>query len=299
MLPLIELTASALELGRAHRREGIYRAGFLRQWSEASHPKRPAVVFVPGFLTERDPAEGDELPWRDPFVLFGEGQDVATYVLHWPAGTLLRALGAGSALDSTITAIDKVGRYLPAHLMAAAAFSPTVLAAALGVASPVFLTAIATWKQAVSAADRVGSHPDAWVAGVHKERPVILVGHSLGGRIVLRATCSGPRRRARAVVALAPAIEQASINLNGASLGSLTKPTICHSENDWVLKYLFRLAEGTMEHAVGYDGAHHRACRDVDVGCVHGAEVGHHDYVNVAYHCLTRALTPRHLRDER
>jgi pimeloyl-ACP methyl ester carboxylesterase len=104
----------------------------------------------------------------------------------------------------------------------------------------------------VSSADEAGAVP-TWLRDV--PGPVVLVGHSLGGRIALRVAETGAVDL-RAVVCLAPAVAASSLRADGlVSFARQARLAVVHSAEDQVLSVLFRLGEGTSEHAVGYAGA--------------------------------------------
>jgi pimeloyl-ACP methyl ester carboxylesterase len=288
MLPILGVASGVSETRSAFLREGVFREGFLRQWTEASSPTRPALVFVPGFLTEGS-IKDDDWEWREELTAFGRSADLATFALHWPSGTLARLLLPTSPLALTTLAFSRLaapGAALAALLplgLAIPALSPM-----LGVAPTVLTAAFTTWKSAVSAADRVAAHPDRWLGQLG--RPVITVGHSLGGRIVLRASAAHRGPRPQRVIAMAPAVQAGSVELDRAAAWPERRLAVFHSEADWVLWGLFRAGEMTLDHALGYEGIREGGARSVDVSEVNGSKTGHTDYARIVRYCVTTAL---------
>jgi len=151
-----------------------------------------------------------------------------------------------------------------------------------GTASLVTLafTAREVWKTASAQADTIGEFGSEWPSQLG--RPVILAGHSLGGRLALRAAERAPERRTfLAIHALAPAIQASAVDLHIVAQRTLGKPILYHSGHDKILELVFRLAESSREHALGWSGVpglYRGAFSSRDVSTHAGMEIGHGDY---------------------
>lgn len=113
--------------------------------------------------------------------------------------------------------------------------------------------------------------------------PVVLVGHSLGGYLVLRAAAGTDRTHDEAiqgVISLAAATDEHS-----AGLGDLRhlrrKPELVYSENDSVLAHVYKLGSPFADAPLGLRGAPRRWRRYVtnrNMSFVGGTPVGHGCY---------------------
>jgi hypothetical protein len=106
---------------------------------------------------------------------------------------------------------------------------------------------------------------------------------------VLRAAETARRKTFLGVVSIAPAVEPAVIQLNRVAWGTKTKPLVLYSENDLVLKMLFRITEISKEPALGNIGvpdSHSEFFKCRDASLRNGKPIGHLDYEKNLYELL-------------
>ena len=148
------------------------------------------------------------------------------------------------------------------------------------------------WKKAVENADSVAENVHQWLGLI--DRPIILVGHSLGGRIVLKASAKARRHNVLQTYALAPAIQEEDCSFNKIRAHVEHKPALFYSENDFVLNIAYRMGEMTFTQPLGYTGITKRKSRSktqsLDVSMWEGQPMRHNDY---------RFFVPDLLRDGR
>lgn len=306
LLPVLGLGSPGAVLAEAFGGRGLYERGFLHQWSEAKQPDQPAIIFVPGFLSEDDPQQDG---WRRQIVKVARRQQLASFVLHWPSGTEARLFAAGSPLRLLTAQVDALsgtgaGALLGAALVgglsgpAAAGALATLLAGPAGVVAPtgagvgLVTAALRAWREAVDFADKVGSAPENWTRRLN--RPVILAGHSLGGRIVLRAAESGRVDSLESVIALAPAIRSEDLVLERTVENTRRPPEVYWSRADAVLEFLFRIGEGTWDHSLGFSGPSKRSgLSSFDTSVYDDAVTAHGTYGQIAAKLLKKSPTFR------
>ena len=319
MLPLIAYGAAAATVTAAYSGKYQYANGFVDEWHAANEPSRPALVFVPGFLTEGRVLQRTDFPWHAPMLRYADQHDLSLLALHWRSSALrdliverdsplMRTVAATAnatpALVKALAALGLMKAVPPASAFAVAA-TASVLALRIGLPVGVLLAGLKQWRSAVAEADRVGDDPANWFAATSPlcdgaaSRPLVFVGHSLGGRIVLRAAAVSSGLRVRRVVALAAAVERTKTDLAGVARQCNQPPVIFHSRNDTVLNLLFRLGERTTSHALGYNGSDDSSCRDVDFSLRQGSKVGHGTYSTIVEDCLEQALSADDLRSDR
>ena len=203
--------------------------------------RRQTLIIIPGFLTEShhsmpyhadsplsqyDPtAHLDYRAWQRDLTGLCQ-QNVHVHTVHWNSQSPLKLAGHG--LKAILDYI-KQPKGLPHKLLA--------------ITQELHLT----WSKAISESDHVFSEVCELVQKQSKTSEVILLGHSLGGRIALKAlnhlakheqTVQLPK-----VCAWAPAISIK--DLDWLLLDALhTPPEICYSQEDRILKYLFPLGQG-------------------------------------------------------
>ena len=237
------------------------------QWREASSSRRPAIVFIPGFLSERD-SMSDFGCWTKQIVSFAKKQNWAAYGLYWPS--MLRA--------------DIISSVNWGNL-----FGEIAMAGRIRPFSSLFETSVTelfnikrVWQKAVQNADSLGWNSDKWLSSLH--RPVILIGHSLGGRIALQAAMSNRRAELLQVSVFAPAILASGCDFRRIQKRTQKKGAIFHSQNDTTLRYLFRAGELTAEAPLGLEGVPQNSSgwiRSVDVSRYRGRRTRHNDYAAV------------------
>jgi pimeloyl-ACP methyl ester carboxylesterase len=265
----------------------------------------PAVVFVPGFLTDhglvgpdaRNFLEGWRLVLRSAFA----ERDVSIFALHWPAftladfGILYDDDDAGPwnrFVGTTAAALPAAG----ATLLALRAVMPSLtrrvplggvaLAGALTVGGPALVGALAAgrarrrWRRAVRRADAIAGLLAAIPERARQE--VVLIGHSLGGRMVLQAAArrASRQRPFAAVLAMAVGARADELPLEQASAGSRRAPEIAWSRHDRALAGLYRAFEGSWAEALGRVGPPPgiTGCLGVDVSEVGGVALQHLAY---------------------
>jgi len=113
--------------------------------------------------------------------------------------------------------------------------SPSLTQAALG-----------SWSSTSDTAEHAAQQLAQYIERL--ETPVIVAGHSLGGKIALLTAQNLESRQLRGLVALAPACDVASINYRQVAEHVAHKPAVCFSRRDKVLSTLF--ACGQTSHAV-------------------------------------------------
>jgi pimeloyl-ACP methyl ester carboxylesterase len=249
---------------------------------------RPVLVFVPGFLTEATPEHG----WRRGLERLGAERRADVHLLHWPSADMLELLRSGPLARL----VRAVGARSALHLgscamRAARCFGPPPPGAgglcgvgALALAE-LAVSCLSTWRTVVRAADRIAESSPSWLAPLRGRR-VSLVGHSLGGRIVLRGSqrLHGVER----VVALAPAVRAEEVSWSDAveQNGSID---VFHSHADWILGFLYRVGEARQGLPVGYVGSDDPRVSSHDVTRWEGSFVGHNGYQS----CFDRMLLRR------
>ncbi len=263
--------------------------GFLQPWCEASNPKRPALVFAPGFLTECSPKSPRALEeWRTPCIALAREWDFAAFGVHWPSGNLTRLLTTSTnpwVMGAAAVSGRLAFRFLTIPLFGLGGIFSSVLSLAFG---PSLVKAVKLWKDAVHDADRIGAIANEWPAQLGRE--IVLAGHSLGGRIALRGAEKAPTGTFLGIIALAPALEATGIDLKIVAPASATAPHVYASTNDGVLNWLFRAAEATREPALGFAGIPNHYKHDfysVDVSIFMGKKIGHQDYNSILRNLLS------------
>ena len=176
-------------------------------WRESQRPLAPLIIVIPGFLTQEHPETPFE-GWSEPFIKLAEERDLCVGGLYWPSGSLHDFFGDVSLLDYVGAKIINFG-----------------------------FDALNTWQRAVDATEQAGRNFEEWLP--HTQRPIILVGHSLGARLALIAAQYVSPQRLHGVVALAPAYEARLCDYTLLDRGVKSPPLIAYSSNDMVLKTLF------------------------------------------------------------
>ena len=255
------------------------------QWAEASSPSRPAIVFVPGFMTQTSKSSPMDA-WTPDIIQLARQYDFAAYGLYWPSGSLMNLL-LGDQWMSTTAAfaglrLGALGMFgLPMLL------NPILLGPVLGIGGPLIYKAMSTWKKAVEIADQTAENPDAWLSAIN--RPTILIGHSLGGRIALQASRFTKSTNILQTYALAPAILEDDCDFTQVNANIKGKSVVYYSENDAILNFLYRAGELTLTQPLGFTGVqkkkHRSDIQSFNVSTWKGHEMGHQDY-NLHIHSL-------------
>lgn len=103
---------------------------------------------------------------------------------------------------------------------------------------------IATWRTAVKEADSTAIALRE-VLRKNRHRKVILIGHSLGARIILKSAEFLAKDTIDTLIALAPAYDQIECKFEKVCRAVKTPPIICYSKNDYVLTEMFGVAQAS------------------------------------------------------
>jgi len=227
------------------------------------------VFLIPGFLTEIRGSEygpirpNDEKSWARHFNALTNQYQANYYVVNWPSAPLLDGFKEFFS-QGIINMILK-------RVMPLGPINPTLWNLARSV-----------WKEAIinseNAAKKLYRHL------LLENKPHILIGHSLGGRIALRV-CEMALASAKPLhrtIALAPAIGQNELSWNTFNKCSHNDLEILYSKKDKVLKYLFPIGQGSLDKPVGLVGVpndYRSNIASIDV-TDHGyySPKGHNDY---------------------
>jgi pimeloyl-ACP methyl ester carboxylesterase len=163
------------------------------------------VVVIAGFLTEKvDPSEPDE--WAAPVVNFARARDFGAASVQWGSRSFTDIFTASGELKSL----------------------------ALG--------ALAAWSEARAAADALAEDVPAWL-GALGARDVHVLGHSLGGRVALKACAHAAPNSIATLTALAPACRASDCAFPSIIQATRAAPTVYFSAHDQVLANIFPTAE--------------------------------------------------------
>ena len=141
----------------------------LVKWSSSSDKKRPALVFIPGFLTECSAT--DELDiWTSRIRNIAQYYDLESWGLYWPSGNIDTLLGSKDwslfmSASVRLSALPLGFTILPQILLYPA------IATALGVGVMVAQRLLETWRKAVSRADEISMNPQ-WIQAYAEENLV-------------------------------------------------------------------------------------------------------------------------------
>ena len=223
----------------------------LVRWHASSDESRPALVFVPGFLTQQSPTKDLEV-WTPKIKAIAKHYDFDAWGLYWPSENLESLLDSGNMSNFLSATMTLQTLPMGLALLPTFALSPAI-GLSLGIGSGLVDAALKTWKRAVRRADDIAMNP-SWLNGI--DRPIILIGHSLGGRIAIQSTAHSHSSNANilSTFALAPAVLESECNMKQFHRNQEFKGTICHSINDLILEYAFRFGELTEELPLGFSG---------------------------------------------
>lgn len=176
-------------------------------------PSKPLVVLTLGFLTKQniDSFDRDWVPSVQRFC-FERGFGLAYF--YWDSKNL------GSLVHT---------------------FKPTELKA-LALSQATTQAISSAWAEARASAD-LSLNMLHEMLSVFKQRELILVGHSLGARLILKLASTAPPKTYRQIIALATACDITELNIQTIK-DSTTKGCISlYSTHDAVLKYMFPLGQ--------------------------------------------------------
>ncbi len=206
---------------------------------------------MPGFLTEG--SGNDE--WREPVMAFADRHGIGAKQLAWPSRRLLDLLPFMRQIETKLGAPATLAAFMLLLGSGVYLTPPALLPLAhtLGLDVGVLFHALEQWRCAVQEADAVGRSPERWLRGV--EGPVVLAGHSLGGRIALRVAEHARANNLATVLSMAPAVRARDLSYTRIATFARTVPiNVLHSKADLVLQFAFRVGENTADHAIGYEG---------------------------------------------
>lgn len=180
-------------------------------------PNKPVIVLALGFLTEKkiDKYDQDWLPGIQRFCV-ERGYGLAYF--YWDSKNL------GSLVHSfQITGFST-------RLLSDAALKALVDA----------------WREARTSAD-LSINILQEMLNVLKGQDVILLGHSLGARVLLKLASEAPPKSFQKLIALAPACSLSEINTQAVRMAVARRATIVYSASDWVLNVLYPLAQDPVD----------------------------------------------------
>ena len=213
------------------------------------------VIIARGFLNEGNDEWGDAVAATEDLY-----PDSPLYQLSWGSkelkhlGSMVSTqFGAQAAKKAFVKGIARAGK------KAAAAVAPVAPALAAGtlLKNP--------WHTAVNRANLTGTALAALLAKSEQEE-FVLVGHSLGGRVMATAAMSlagfGDQTKIRDIHLVGAAI---GTNRDWTPLNAAVSGTVHNywSSNDGVLKYLYTYAQFGQK-AIGYQGIHSSLPRIID-----------------------------------
>ena len=170
-----------------------------------------------------------------PLAASGREVDCELWIYHWPSNNELRILR--EIRNDFLKGIRRLDGGSP---------SKAVLALLrMGAAGS------GAWRKTVRRADIVAEQLARLPATCG--RPIILVGHSLGGRIALTAA-QNAWEPFRGVFALAPAVSEQRVDWSRLRVGSRVRPVVVSSRNDRILYFFYRLGQMTTTEPLGLGG---------------------------------------------
>lgn len=223
------------------------------------------VYVVPGFFGENwniphgvnqvSRSELDDNPWVKQLVIHAEQNRYNLYLYNWPSKPVRETLigGLNRSIWGVLTSSNafKFGLYSPLSV-ASSPFLVTNKVSLLAI-PPIIHTLRKMWKLAVSNADEHATHLACHL--MITKRKSFVIGHSLGGRMALKvaARLADFGSDQTGIIALAPAVTSNEINKESLKK-SIIKPEVYYSRSDWVLKFLYKVGQLTLEDPVGLVG---------------------------------------------
>lgn len=171
----------------------------LKIWSDGEVNK-PIVIVVPGFLNETS-IETPLKGWDEPIIRFCNENMFSAAGLYWDSKSFTRNEVNSLSLHKLQNGI------------------------------------LDTWRAARKEADRISKKLGSILNNI--DRPIILVGHSLGGRIALQYASQKGIKPLQSVYALAPAVSQSEIDLDSIEQNVEKSVIIGYSKRDLVLQCLY------------------------------------------------------------
>lgn len=178
----------------------------IKYWVDDPNPKRPLLLIIPGFLNEKD-IQQPLSGWYEQTLRFAHENAFSAAGLYWNSRGLT---------NNRVTSLN-----------------PYRLSKGL----------LATWRDAAKEADRIVMPLRRALKEI--DRPIILVGHSLGGRIALKVGERFPKGKIQSIVTLAAAYESSVCKYDKIQSSVQNKVIVCHSQRDMVLQSLFTLGQSS------------------------------------------------------
>lgn len=236
------LTETAIGL-LPHEFGGPYRRGILPLAADVDDSK-PSILIVPGFLSDRKDLEygpqplsviehGGAISWCRRFLPILRQVPANFYLVNWPS-TKLRSMLLSVAIG-TLLSVRPFG-FLGGLASSIQRFRKI-------------------WLQTVISADKTAK--GLFDAFRGRLGSVLIIGHSLGGRIALRmcehAGALGLAERPKAI-AFAPAVCDCELNWSSLADYSPEEIEVFFSKSDKVLRFLFSAGRLNLTPALGLKG---------------------------------------------
>lgn len=175
----------------------------LKIWETAKESNNPLLIFIAGYLNETT-ANSETEGWAKPCIEYAKEQGYSVGLVYWKSQSLFDLIPQSLSIFDIAT------------------------------------TGVKSFTRAKEKADSEAQVLANYLTQI--QRPIILVGHSLGARIAIKvAECI--TFKLKALVLLAAAIEENSCNLDKVYKNVIEKPIVCYSKNDMVLSYLYSFAK--------------------------------------------------------
>ena len=175
----------------------------LKMWCDGE-PKAPIIIVIPGFMNETD-ITNPLKGWTAPTLQFAHTRMFSAAGLYW------------NSKSFTQPEIDSIS---PHNLQK-------------GVLN--------MWRAARKEADRVANQLGYILE--HIDRPVILIGHSLGARIALLYASQKKTAPLQSIYALAPAVSISEIDISQVEKNVDRNVLIGYSKKDLVLQCLYPIGK--------------------------------------------------------
>ena len=180
----------------------------LKVWVDSETKESPLILIIPGFMNETS-IDQPLSGWYEQITRFANEHSFSAGGIYWESGNIVK-----NRVDSLET--YKLSKGL-----------------------------LSTWKDSLKKADKLVLP----LRRVLKEidRPIILVGHSLGGRIALKIAEKYPKDSIQSIVALAPAYENTICRYDKIESAVKRNIVVCHSNRDMVLQSLFSMGQNSKD----------------------------------------------------
>ncbi|HBU48414.1 MAG TPA: hypothetical protein DEB46_08895 [Myxococcales bacterium] len=235
-LPVLTAQASEQDQASSRKFTGPFHRGYLKLVRDAQSPEAPALVFIHGFIA--GPMSRHQ--WIRQMKGTIGNRDAAIYLLNW---------NAGAFQDNDFKRYRKElrpQRLLNKIPLLARGGGPWGLsAAALAIAASLYNEMFGICVERSDDLALSVAHLQSQL-----ERPVLLVGHSLGARVCLRACEEVARAGAapfRGCYAMGPAVTRKEIDLPLVVQGASSAPVVYFSRADFILGAVYGARERVRE----------------------------------------------------